>query len=171
MSWLYGKAYARIATCVGGMDPSKERRTLNHGAHIVVGTPGRLRDHLERGALDLSELQFVVLDEADEMLNMGFQEDIDNILKYTPEEKVLWLFSATMPKEIREIVGTYMEKPFEVKVHSETKTNENIDDVIALHKSGERILALRCYRRIYRGKPLKEAVNFLNSLDNPSNRK
>ncbi|WP_163602854.1 DEAD/DEAH box helicase, partial [Klebsiella pneumoniae] len=69
--WLYGPTGARIATCVGGMDASKERRQLGYGAHIVVGTPGRLRDHLERGALDLSALRAVVLDEADEMLDMG----------------------------------------------------------------------------------------------------
>jgi ATP-dependent RNA helicase DeaD len=75
----------------------------------------------------LDQIEFLVLDEADEMLNMGFQEDIDKILQFTPEEKVLWLFSATMPPEIRRIVGTYMEKPFEVKIHSESKTNENID--------------------------------------------
>src|SRR5688572_30935806 len=72
--WLYGKAGARIATCVGGMDASRERRDLRAGAQIVVGTPGRLRDHLERGALDLSALAAVVLDEADEMLDMGFRE-------------------------------------------------------------------------------------------------
>src|SRR3954465_1307592 len=66
LAWLYGPAGARIATCVGGMDPSKERRALAHGAHVVVGTPGRLRDHLERGALDLSALAVAVLDEADE---------------------------------------------------------------------------------------------------------
>src|SRR3546814_14709959 len=74
LAWLYGKAGARIATCVGGMDASKERRSLRGGAHIVVGTPGRLRDHLERGALDLSALKAAVLDEADEMLDMGFPE-------------------------------------------------------------------------------------------------
>ncbi len=85
--WLYGKAGGRIATCVGGMDASKERRALSHGAHIVVGTPGRLRDHLERGALDLSALKAAVLDEADEMLDMGFREDLEEILDSTPAER------------------------------------------------------------------------------------
>ena len=75
LSWLYAKAGARIATCVGGMDASKERRALGQGVQIVVGTPGRLRDHLERGALDLSALRVAVLDEADEMLDMGFRDD------------------------------------------------------------------------------------------------
>ena len=82
LAWLY--AGARIATCVGGMDAVKERRSLNHGAHIVVGTPGRLRDHLERGALDLSALRVAVLDEADEMLDMGFREDLEEILDASP---------------------------------------------------------------------------------------
>ncbi len=95
--------------------------------HILVATPGRLQDLIERKAVKLDNLEFLVLDEADEMLNMGFQEDIDNILQYTPDDKTLWLFSATMPKEIREIIGKYMEKPFEVRVKSETKTNENIE--------------------------------------------
>ena len=76
LDWLYANAGARVVTCVGGMDPMKERRALSGGAHIVVGTPGRLRDHLERGALDLSSLRAVVLDEADEMLDMGFREEL-----------------------------------------------------------------------------------------------
>jgi len=76
LGWLYAKAGARIATCVGGMDASKERRALGQGVQIVVGTPGRLRDHLERGALDLSALRVAVLDEADEMLDMGFRDDL-----------------------------------------------------------------------------------------------
>ena len=95
--------------------------------HILVATPGRLQDLIDRKAIKLDEIEFLVLDEADEMLNMGFQEDIDKILQFTPEEKVLWLFSATMPPEIRRIVGTYMESPFEVRIQSDSKTNENID--------------------------------------------
>ena len=105
--WLYGKAGARIATCVGGMDAMKERRALQHGAHIVVGTPGRLRDHLERGALDLSKLKVAVLDEADEMLDMGFREDLEEILDATPAERRTLLFSATMPKPIVAIAKRY----------------------------------------------------------------
>ncbi|MEY2883033.1 MAG: hypothetical protein RL490_757, partial [Pseudomonadota bacterium] len=85
--WLYGKTGARIATCVGGMDASKERKALNQGAHIVVGTPGRLRDHLERGALNLAAIRVAVLDEADEMLDMGFREDLEQILDATPEAR------------------------------------------------------------------------------------
>ena len=105
--WLYGKAGARVATCVGGMDAAKERRALGHGAQIVVGTPGRLRDHLERGALNLSALRAVVLDEADEMLDMGFREDLEEILDATPVERRTLLFSATMPKPIVALARRY----------------------------------------------------------------
>ncbi|WP_066556578.1 DEAD/DEAH box helicase [Croceicoccus bisphenolivorans] len=107
LAWLYGKAAARISTCVGGMDASKERRSLNRGAHIVVGTPGRLRDHLERGALDLSSLRVAVLDEADEMLDMGFREDLEEILDATPDVRRTLLFSATMPKQIVALASRY----------------------------------------------------------------
>ena len=100
LEWLYASAGARVVTCVGGMDPMKERRALHGGAHIVVGTPGRLRDHLERGALDLSALRVVVLDEADEMLDMGFREELEEILDATPDERRTLLFSATMPRPI-----------------------------------------------------------------------
>ena len=91
--WLYDKAGARIATCVGGMDASKERRNLAGGVQIVVGTPGRLRDHLERGALDLSALRVAVLDEADEMLDMGFREELEEILDATPDDRRTLLFA------------------------------------------------------------------------------
>ena len=107
LSWLYAGAGARIATCVGGMDASKERRSLAHGAHIVVGTPGRLRDHLERGALDLSALKAVVLDEADEMLDMGFREELEEILDATPEARRTLLFSATLPRPIVTLAKRY----------------------------------------------------------------
>jgi len=109
LQWLYGKAGARVATCVGGMDPSRERRQLSHGTHIVVGTPGRLRDHLERGALDLSALSVVVLDEADEMLDMGFRDELEEILDATPSERRTLLFSATMPKPIVNLARRYQK--------------------------------------------------------------
>ncbi|GAB5349713.1 DEAD/DEAH box helicase [Alteriqipengyuania sp. 357] len=107
LAWLYGKAGARIATCVGGMNPSHERNVLRSGATIVVGTPGRLRDHLERGALDLSSLKAAVLDEADEMLDMGFREELEDILDATPEGRRTLLFSATMPKPIEALARRY----------------------------------------------------------------
>lgn len=107
LMWLYEKTGGRVATCVGGMDPSKERRNLRAGAHIVVGTPGRLRDHLERGALDLSELRVAVLDEADEMLDMGFREDLEEILDATADGRRTLLFSATLPKPIVALAKRY----------------------------------------------------------------
>ncbi|WP_347717465.1 DEAD/DEAH box helicase [Sphingomonas sp.] len=109
LTWLFAKAGGRVTTCVGGMNASLERRALAQGSHIVVGTPGRLRDHLERGALDLSALQYVVLDEADEMLDMGFREDLEEILDATPAERKTLLFSATMPKPIVALARRYQK--------------------------------------------------------------
>ncbi len=124
--WLYGPTGARIATCVGGMDASKERRQLNHGAHIVVGTPGRLRDHLERGALDLSALRAIVLDEADEMLDMGFREDLEAILDETPPERRTLLFSATMPKPIVALAKRYQKDALRISTVGEERGHGDI---------------------------------------------
>ncbi len=112
--WLYGGAGARIATCVGGMDAAKERRALSQGAHIVVGTPGRQRDHLERGALNLTGLKVAVLDEADEMLDMGFREELEGILDATPEGRRTLLFSATMPKPIAALARRYQQNALHI---------------------------------------------------------
>jgi ATP-dependent RNA helicase DeaD len=109
LQWLYAQTGARIVSCVGGMDPRAERRQLERGCHIVVGTPGRLRDHVERGALDLSTLQAVVLDEADEMLDMGFQEDLTFILDAAPAERRTLLFSATLARDIVQLARTYQK--------------------------------------------------------------
>jgi ATP-dependent RNA helicase DeaD len=124
--WLYGKAGARIATCVGGMDPSKERRALSQGAHVVVGTPGRLRDHLERGALDLSALRVAVLDEADEMLDMGFREDLEEILDATPGERRTMLFSATIPKPIVALAKRYQKDALRISTVGEDRGHGDI---------------------------------------------
>ena len=124
--WLYGKAGARIATCVGGMDASKERRTLSHGAQVVVGTPGRLRDHLERGALDLSALRAVVLDEADEMLDMGFREDLEEILDSTPPGRRTLMFSATMPKAIVALARRYQRDALRLSTAAEERGHGDI---------------------------------------------
>ncbi|MBI1199698.1 MAG: DEAD/DEAH box helicase [Phenylobacterium sp.] len=107
LTWLYAAAGARIVTCVGGMDARQEQRALALGAHIVVGTPGRLRDHLERGNLDLAGLRVAVLDEADEMLDMGFREDLEEILDSTPAERRTFLFSATIAKDIAALARRY----------------------------------------------------------------
>ena len=107
LAWLYAPAGARIVSCVGGMDPRAEQRELAAGCHIVVGTPGRLRDHLERGRLNLSALKVIVLDEADEMLDLGFREDLEFILDATPETRRTLLFSATLAREIVKLARTY----------------------------------------------------------------
>ncbi|MGU3493300.1 DEAD/DEAH box helicase [Xanthobacteraceae bacterium A53D] len=114
--WLYKDAGGRIVSCVGGMDPIKEKRQLVDGAHIVVGTPGRLRDHLERGRLDISALTSVVLDEADEMLDLGFREDLEFILDATPEERQTLLFSATMPRDIANLARRYQRDALRIEV-------------------------------------------------------
>ena len=107
LRWLYAPAEARIATCVGGMDARREQRTLAHGTHIVVGTPGRLKDHIERGNLDLSAIRIVVLDEADEMLDMGFREDLEFILDAAPADRRTLLFSATIARDIATLARKY----------------------------------------------------------------
>lgn len=126
LAWLYAPTHARIATCVGGMDPSRERRALQHGAHIVVGTPGRLRDHLERGALDLTALACVVLDEADEMLDMGFREDLEELLDATPENRRTLLFSATMPKPIEALAKRYQRDALRISTVGENRGHGDI---------------------------------------------
>ncbi|MBA4354017.1 MAG: DEAD/DEAH box helicase [Novosphingobium sp.] len=126
LTWLYAPTQARIATCVGGMDASRERRALSHGAHIVVGTPGRLRDHLERGALDLSSLRSVVLDEADEMLDMGFREDLEELLDATPEGRRTLLFSATMPKPIEALAKRYQRNSLRISTVGEDRGHGDI---------------------------------------------
>ena len=127
LGWLYAGAGLRIATCVGGMDASKERRNLRGGPAIVVGTPGRLRDHLERGALDLSGLIGVVLDEADEMLDMGFREDLEEILDATPEGRRTLLFSATMPRPIERLAERYQNDALRLSLVGETRGHGDIE--------------------------------------------
>ncbi len=124
LTWLY--AGGRIATCVGGMDPSRERRALSHGAHIVVGTPGRLKDHTERGALDLSAVRVAVLDEADEMLDMGFREDLETLLDQTPAERRTLLFSATLPRPIVNLAKTYQRDAHRISTVGEDRGHGDI---------------------------------------------
>src|SRR5689334_17533721 len=110
----------------GGSSYSVQLAGLRRGAHVVVGTPGRVIDHLERGTLDLSHVDYLVLDEADEMLTMGFAEEVDRILSETPEYKQVALFSATMPPAIRKITTKYLHDPLEVSTKAKTATAENI---------------------------------------------
>lgn len=105
LDWLLGPAGGRVVACVGGMDPRREQRALEAGAHVVVGTPGRLRDHLDRGQLDLSALEVLVLDEADEMLDLGFEEELEALFDAAPAERRTVLFSATLPREIETLAA------------------------------------------------------------------
>ena len=118
---------ARVVSCVGGMDPRREQRELAAGAHIVVGTPGRLCDHLRRGRLDISELKVVVLDEADEMLNLGFREDMEFILKTTPETRRTLLFSATLPRGIVALAKQYQQQAFRIEVAGDEGGHADIE--------------------------------------------
>lgn len=119
LAWLYAEAGGRVIACVGGTDPRAERRALDLGAHIVVGTPGRLRDHLERDNLSLADLRVAVLDEADEMLDMGFREELEAILDVTPEARRTLLFSATIPKEIADLAKRYQKGALRIAATAE----------------------------------------------------
>jgi len=153
LNWLYQNAGARVIACVGGMDPGKERRQLSDGVHVVVGTPGRLRDHLERRALKVSALKAVVLDEADEMLDLGFREDLEFILETTPEERRTLLFSATLPKAIVTLARNYQRDAFRIQTIGETRGHADIE-----------------YRVMKVGHHMTESVivNLLRFLDPPS---
>src|SRR6185437_12487018 len=109
----------------GGSSYAVQLAGLKRGAQVVVGTPGRVIDHLERGTLDLSHVDYLVLDEADEMLTMGFAEEVERILAETPEYKQVALFSATMPPAIRKLTTKYLHDPFEVTTKAKTATAEN----------------------------------------------
>ena len=127
LSWLYRYTGARITYCVGGMDPGLERRQLARGVQIVVGTPGRLRDHLERGNLNVSNLKAVVLDEADEMLDLGFREDLEFILKTMPAERRTLLFSATLPKGIVALAKNYQRSALRIDVSGKERAHADIE--------------------------------------------
>ena len=126
----------------GGAAISNQIKALKKTQHVIIATPGRLIDLIKRKAVKLDRLRFLILDEADEMLNMGFKEEIDKILKYTPEEKFTWLFSATMPSAIKRIVKKYMDEPIEVKVNVNQEVNENISHQYILVKQSDKMEAL-----------------------------
>jgi ATP-dependent RNA helicase DeaD len=127
LEWLYAAAGAKIATCVGGMDYRTEKRALERGAHIVVGTPGRLRDHIERRSLDLSGLRAAVLDEADEMLDLGFAEDLEFILAAAPDTRRTLMFSATVPREIEALARTFQKDALRIQAQGEAKQHVDIE--------------------------------------------
>lgn len=142
LQWLYAPALAQIRSCVGGMDVRREARLLAEGAHVVVGTPGRLCDHLARGRLDLSTLTTVVLDEADEMLDMGFREELETLLAAAPAERRTLLFSATLPHAIEEIAARYQRDPLRVAADPPREAHADIDYRACLVAPRERDLAV-----------------------------
>jgi len=127
LEWLYAPTGGRVASCVGGMDMRDERRALGQGAHIVVGTPGRLVDHIRRGSLEMYGLKAVVLDEADEMLNLGFREELEFILEASPAERRTLMFSATMPRAIEALAKTYQRDAVRVNAASGQKQHADIE--------------------------------------------
>jgi len=127
LEWLYGEAGAVISTCIGGMDVRTERRALDRGCHIVVGTPGRLCDHIGKNNLDLSNLRAVILDEADEMLDMGFREDLEFILDAAPDERRTLMFSATVPKMIASLAKRYQRDALRITTTAEERQHSDIE--------------------------------------------
>jgi ATP-dependent RNA helicase DeaD len=126
----------------GGQGYGVQLSALRRGVHVVVGTPGRIMDHLDKGTLDLSALKYLVLDEADEMLKMGFAEDVESILAQTPEDKQVALFSATMPATIRRLAQKYLRDPEEITVKSKTATNTNITQRYLIVSYAQKVDAL-----------------------------
>ncbi|KMK66725.1 DEAD/DEAH box helicase [Puniceibacterium sp. IMCC21224] len=127
ITWLYAKTGAQVATCVGGMDMRTEKRTLERGAHIVVGTPGRLRDHIQRNSLDLSGIRAIVLDEADEMLDLGFREDLEFMLGESPDDRRTLMFSATVPPMIATLAKQYQRDAARVNTAAGTRQHADIE--------------------------------------------
>ena len=143
VSFSSGVKGVNVVSVYGGASIVKQIDQIKRGAQIIAATPGRLIDLIDRKAVKLEEISFVVLDEADEMLNMGFQEDIDYILENTAESRNTWLFSATMPPEVRAIANNYMSEPFELTVGKKNAGAENIEHVYYLVQSRDRYMALK----------------------------
>ncbi len=158
----YGARLPQIAVLpiYGGSSYAVQLSGLRRGAHVVVGTPGRVIDHLDRGTLDLSRLDYLVLDEADEMLQMGFAEDVERILADTPEYKQVALFSATMPPAIRKITAKYLHDPVEVTVEAKTATADNISQRFIQVAGSRKMDALT---RILEVEPFESMIVFVRT--------
>ncbi|MBB5694234.1 DEAD/DEAH box helicase [Muricoccus pecuniae] len=137
LTWLYGPAGGRVASCVGGMDPAAERRVLQSGVHIAVGTPGRVRDHIERGNLKTDAVRAVVLDEADEMLDLGFREELEAILGALPAERRTLLFSATVPAPIARMAKQFQRDALRIEATSGDEPHGDIAYRAALVAPGD----------------------------------
>ncbi len=144
----------------GGQEMRGQLKQLSRGAHVIVGTPGRVMDHLRRGSLKLDQLKHLVLDEADEMLRMGFIDDVEWILSHTPDTRQTALFSATMPKEIRNVAKTYLRDPQEIRIESEAATGENIDQVYWMVSGTHKLDALT---RILEVEPFEAIIIFVRT--------
>lgn len=149
VSFSKGNKNLNVEVVYGGSPIVKQIKALKRPVQIVVATPGRLLDLIRRKAIRLDNVRHVVLDEADEMLNMGFKEDIDSILSYTEEGRSIWLFSATMPDSIRRIVKKYMDNPKEVSVMTEQKSNKDITHKYVVTKVANKVPALRRFLEMY----------------------
>ncbi|MBK5946088.1 ATP-dependent RNA helicase [Rhodobacter veldkampii DSM 11550] len=149
LDWLYGSTGAVLASCVGGMDARSERRALERGAHIVVGTPGRICDHMRRGALDVSALEVAVLDEADEMLDLGFREDLEYILDAAPETRRTLMFSATVSKEIARLAGSYQRDAQRISTIAHREQHSDIEYRALLVDQADRENAIVNVLRFY----------------------
>ncbi|MDQ3046255.1 MAG: DEAD/DEAH box helicase [Bacteroidota bacterium] len=134
---------ANIVAIYGGASIDTQSREIKRGAQIVVATPGRLNDMIDRRRVNLSNVRYAVLDEADEMLNMGFKEDLDTILSQTPEEKNTWLFSATMPDEVLRISKNYMSNPVEITAGTKNSGNDNIEHIYYVVQARDKYAALK----------------------------
>lgn len=138
LDWLYAQAGVVTTSCVGGMDIRAERVALNRGAHIVVGTPGRLRDHITKNALDLSQVEAVILDEADEMLDLGFREDLEFILEAAPTERRTLLFSATVSRDIANLAKAFQKDAVRLTVTDAREKHADIEYQVMLVHPNER---------------------------------
>ena len=138
-----------VVAVYGGADIRTQVREIRQGAHIIVGTPGRLIDHINRKTITLERIGRVVLDEADQMLDMGFQEDIDEILKSTPRDKKVWLFSATMQPKIEKIAHTYMHNPLQITVGSRNSGATNIEHQYCIVRGADIYSAVRRFIDLY----------------------
>ncbi|QND57542.1 DEAD/DEAH box helicase [Mesorhizobium huakuii] len=175
LEWLYEPTGATVASCVGGMDMRTERRALERGAHIVVGTPGRLRDHITRQSLDMSALRAVVLDEADEMLDLGFREDLEFILDAAPAERRTLMFSATVPRSIATLAQGYQRDAVRISAAGEEKQHLDIEYRALSVAQADRENAIINVLRFYEAKNAlvfcntRAAVNHLTARFNNRN--
>lgn len=144
-SYATGMKGFRSVTICGGKDMGGQLRALRQGVQLVVGTPGRVMDHLRRGTLDLKDLQALVLDEADEMLRMGFIDDVEWILEHTPKQRQIALFSATMPRAISNITHNYLNEPVEIRIQAKTTTVERIAQTYLIANGSQKFSALLPY--------------------------